>query len=48
MADYEKLYHLLFNKLTDLHDEIEKIQQLAEELYITSSEESKPPVEPVV
>ena len=39
MADYEKLYHLLFNKLTDLHDEIEKIQQLAEELYITSSEE---------
>ena len=46
MADYEKLYHLLFNKLTDLHDEIEKIQQLAEELYITSSEEENDTPEP--
>ena len=43
MADYEKLYHLLFNKLTDLHEEIEKIQQLAEELYIASEEENDAP-----
>ena len=43
MADYEKLYHLLFNKLTDLHDEIEKIQQLAEDLYIESEEKQDAP-----
>ena len=43
MADYEKLYHLLFNKLTDLHEEIERIQQLAEELYIASEEENDAP-----
>lgn len=34
MADYKKLYFMLFNKLTDLSEEIATIQQQAEELYL--------------
>jgi len=42
MADYKQLYYMLFNKLTDLSDEILKIQQLAEELYMESKENDTP------
>ena len=36
MTDYKELYHLLFNKITDVVDELQQIQQLAEKLYIES------------
>ena len=42
MADYKQLYYMLFNKLTDLSEEILKIQQLAEELYIEAEESDTP------
>ena len=50
MPDYEKLYHLLFNAITDAVDELEqgdaqtarailiRAQQQAEELYIAAGE----------
>ncbi len=34
MADYEKLYHLMFNKVTEIIEELQKLQQEAEEIYI--------------
>ena len=36
MTDYKELYHLLFNKITDVVDDLQQIQQLAEKLYIES------------
>lgn len=41
MPDYEKLYHLLFNRITDLIEELQELQQQAEELYIKSCEEEQ-------
>ena len=36
MEDYKKLYYELFNKITDIIEELEKIQQEAEERYISA------------
>ena len=36
MTDYKELYHLLFNKITDIVDELQQIQRMAEELYVES------------
>ena len=40
MADYQKLYYVLFHAMTDAIAILQKAQQDAEELYI-SAEESK-------
>ncbi len=39
MPDYKKMYHILFNKLTDIVDELQAIQQETEGLYISSKGE---------
>lgn len=42
MADYKQMYFKLFNKLTDIADEIKQIQVEAEELFLESNEEAIP------
>ena len=39
MPDYEKLYCLLFNKVTDVIEELKEIQQQAEEIYMEDKKE---------
>jgi len=34
MADYKKMYHTLFNKITDIINELQEVQRLTEEMYI--------------
>lgn len=34
MADYKQMYFSLFNKITDIIDELQEIQQMTEEMYI--------------
>ncbi len=42
MADYKRMYAILFNKITQILEELEEIQRQTEEIYIESSEsESK-------
>ena len=38
MADYKKMYHLLFNKITDITKELNDIQKQTEELYMNHDE----------
>ena len=38
MDDYKDLYYLLFNRITDIIEEMKSIQQLSEEMFITSQE----------
>ena len=37
MPNYEKMYYTLFNKITDMIEELKEVQCLTEELYIESS-----------
>ena len=39
MADYKKMYHTLFNKLTDVIEELQEVQQKTEEMFIESEEQ---------
>lgn len=39
MPDYQKMYHVLFNKLTDVNGELQSVQRQAEELYIMGEEQ---------
>ena len=39
MADYQKIYYELFNKVTDIIENLKKIQQEAEETFITSNDD---------
>lgn len=41
MPDYQKLYLKMFNAVTDIIEELKKLQQEAEELYIESCEEEE-------
>ena len=41
MPDYEKLYHLLFNSITDTIEKLKEIQIKAEEMYIEEYEKEK-------
>ena len=41
MPDYQKLYHKLFNDITDIIEDLKKSQQEAEEMYILSYEEEE-------
>lgn len=38
MDNYNQTYYYLFNRITDLIEEMKSIQQAAEELFITFSE----------
>ncbi len=38
MMDYKEMYLLLFNKITETIECLEKIQQQAEEMYIAKEE----------
>ena len=39
MPDYKKMYYTLFNKITDVIEELKEVQCEVEELYIESCEE---------
>ena len=41
MPDYEKMYYELFNGVSDIIENLKKLQQNAEKLYIETSEEEK-------
>jgi len=34
MVDYEQMYRILFNKMTDIIEEIQEIQRQTEEMFI--------------
>jgi hypothetical protein len=38
MADYKKMYAQLFNKVTDVIEELQEVQRQAENMYIESFE----------
>ena len=42
MTDYKQLYFKLFNKLTDISEEIKQIQAEAEELFLERDDEPTP------
>ncbi len=39
MEDYKKMYYELFNKITDAIENLKKIQQEAEEIYLSADED---------
>ena len=38
MADYKKMYFTLFNKISDVMEELKEVQQITEEIYIKTYE----------
>lgn len=34
MANYSEMYHILFNKITDIIEELQDIQRQTEEMYL--------------
>lgn len=38
MTDYKDMYFLLLNKITDIINDLQEIQQQSEELYIAQEE----------
>jgi len=38
MVDYKEMYNILFNKMTDIIEEIQQIQIQTEEMYIHSKD----------
>ena len=36
MPDYQAMYNALFNKITNVIEDLQAIQQIAEEMYISS------------
>ncbi|AFM43114.1 hypothetical protein Desaci_4259 [Desulfosporosinus acidiphilus SJ4] len=38
MADYKEMYSILFNKLTDIIEEIQQVQRRTEEMYMHSKD----------
>lgn len=38
MPDYEKLYHVLFNKVSDVIEDLQAIQQTTEAIYMATDE----------
>ena len=38
MADFEEMYAKLFNKLTDVIEELQQVQRQTEDMYIQSRE----------
>ncbi len=39
MPDYKKMYHTLFNKITDIVNELQAVQRQTEEMYISGEEQ---------
>ena len=39
MTDYKGLYYQLFNKITDVIEELQEAQKQAEEMYINSEQD---------
>lgn len=39
MANYKKMYHLLFNKITDIIGELQELQQQAEKIYMEQDDQ---------
>ncbi len=39
MEDYKKMYYELFNKITDVIENLKRIQQEAEEIYLSADED---------
>ena len=37
MEDYKKMYYELFNKITDVIENLKKIQEEAEEIYLSAT-----------
>ncbi len=48
MVDYEKMYFELFDKLTDILLDIQKIQQSVEEIYIEDESKLTTIQEPII
>ena len=42
MTDYKQLYFKLFNKLTDISEEIKKIQAETEDLFLEMNDDTTP------
>ena len=42
MSDYKHMYYKLFNKLTDIAEEIKQIQVEAEALFLDSEDKETP------
>ena len=40
MTDYQKMYYDLFNKITDVIENLKQIQRKAEETFITSNDDA--------
>lgn len=38
MPDYQELYYKLFNRITDIIEELKEIQEEAEEMYINGDD----------
>lgn len=36
MPNYRNMYYILFNKITNIIDELKEVQQLTEEIYMQS------------
>ena len=41
MPDYKQMYFELFNKISDIIEELQEIQRKTEEMYIEEKEEDK-------
>ena len=41
MDKYEEMYKTLFNKITDVIDELKEIQQQTEEMYINAADKKE-------
>ena len=41
MPDFHNLYTTLFNKITDIIEELQEVQRLTEELYLQSEEDEE-------
>ena len=41
MADYKQMYYKLFNKLSDIIEEIQQVQADAEELFLESDDDEE-------
>ena len=41
MSEYKDLYYKLFNRITDIIEELKELQQEAEEIYINSKQDEK-------
>ncbi len=41
MPDFEKMYHVLFNKVSHVIEELQTSQQITEEIYVGTDERAQ-------